>query len=75
MRSLATIEGSDLGVGIPLERLVQVIDQLVIPSLGRPASALITPSSRSREALDLEVSCSSDCARSPSFIRLHQSRR
>ena len=33
MRFLVTIDGSDLGVGMPPEQLVQVIDQMVIPSI------------------------------------------
>ena len=33
MLFLVTIDGSDIGVGMPPERLVQVIDQMVIPSL------------------------------------------
>src|ERR671939_111928 len=33
MRFLVTIDGSDIGVGMPPERLAQVIDQMVIPSL------------------------------------------
>ena len=33
MRFLVTIDGSDLGVGMPPERLGQVIEQMVIPSL------------------------------------------
>jgi len=32
MRFLVTIDGSDMGVGMPPERLVQQIDQMVIPS-------------------------------------------
>ena len=33
MRFLVTIDGSDIGVGMPPERLGQVIEQMVIPSL------------------------------------------
>jgi muconolactone delta-isomerase len=33
MRFLVTIDGSDIGVGMPPERLAQVIEQMVIPSL------------------------------------------
>jgi muconolactone delta-isomerase len=32
MRFLVTIDGSDIGVGMPPERLVQVVDQMVVPS-------------------------------------------
>jgi muconolactone delta-isomerase len=31
MRFLVTLDGSDLGVGMPPERLGQVLDQMVIP--------------------------------------------
>ena len=33
MRFLVTIDGSDIGAGMPPERLVQVVDQMVVPSL------------------------------------------
>ena len=33
MRFLVTIDGSDVGVGMPPERLGQVLDQMVIPGL------------------------------------------
>ena len=33
MRFLVTIDGSDIGVGMPPERLAQVIEQMVIPSV------------------------------------------
>ena len=33
MLFLVTIDGSDIGVGMPPERLAQVIDRMVIPSL------------------------------------------
>ncbi len=33
MRFLVTIDGSDIGVGMPPERLGQVIEQMVIPSI------------------------------------------
>ena len=33
MRFLVTIDGSDLGAGMPSERLAQVVDQMVVPSL------------------------------------------
>jgi muconolactone delta-isomerase len=33
MRFLVTIDGSNVGAGMPPERLVQQIDQMVIPSL------------------------------------------
>jgi muconolactone delta-isomerase len=33
MRFLVTIDGSDIGVGMPPEQLAQQIDQMVIPSL------------------------------------------
>lgn len=33
MRFLVTIDGSELGVGMPPERLAQVIEQMVIPSI------------------------------------------
>jgi muconolactone delta-isomerase len=31
MRFLVTIDGSDVGVGMPPERLAQVLDQMVVP--------------------------------------------
>jgi muconolactone delta-isomerase len=37
MRFLVTIDGSDLGVGMPPERLAQVIDQMVVPSIEKLA--------------------------------------
>jgi muconolactone delta-isomerase len=37
MRFLVTIDGSDVGVGMPPERLAQVMDEMVIPSLERLA--------------------------------------
>ena len=37
MRFLVTIDGSDLGVGMPPERLAQVVDQMVVPSLEKLA--------------------------------------
>ncbi len=37
MRFLVTIEGSDVVVGMPPERLAQVIDQMVIPGLEKLA--------------------------------------
>jgi muconolactone delta-isomerase len=33
MRFLVTIDGSELGVGMPPERLAQVVEQMVTPSL------------------------------------------
>ena len=33
MRFLVTIDGSELGVGMPPERLAQVIEQMVIPGI------------------------------------------
>jgi muconolactone delta-isomerase len=33
MRFLVTIDGSDIGAGMPPERLVQVVNQMVVPSL------------------------------------------
>ena len=33
MRFLVTIDGSELGVGMPPERLAQVIDRMVIPGI------------------------------------------
>ena len=33
MRFLVTLDGSDLGVGMPPERLGQVMDQMVIPGI------------------------------------------
>jgi muconolactone delta-isomerase len=33
MRFLVTIDGSELGVGLPPEQLAQVIEQMVIPSI------------------------------------------
>ncbi len=37
MRFLVTIDGSDAGVGMPPERLIQVQDQMVIPGVERLA--------------------------------------
>jgi muconolactone delta-isomerase len=37
MRFLVTIDGSDVGVGIPPERLIQVQDQMVIPGVEKLA--------------------------------------
>ena len=37
MRFLVTIDGSDVGVGIPPERLAQVMDQMVIPGVEKRA--------------------------------------
>ena len=37
MRFLVTIDGSDLGVGMPPERLAHVIDQMVVPSIEKLA--------------------------------------
>ncbi len=37
MRFLVTIDGSDAGVGTPPERLVQVMDQMVIPGVEKLA--------------------------------------
>jgi muconolactone delta-isomerase len=37
MRFLVTIDGSDVGAGMPPEQLVQVIDQMVVPSLEKLA--------------------------------------
>ena len=37
MRFLVTIDGSDIGAGMPPQQLVQVIDQMVIPSLEKLA--------------------------------------
>jgi hypothetical protein len=37
MRFLVTIDGSDLGVGMPPERLGQLVDQMVVPSLEKLA--------------------------------------
>jgi hypothetical protein len=37
MRFLVTIDGSDIGVGMPPERLGQVVDQMVVPSLEKLA--------------------------------------
>jgi hypothetical protein len=37
MRFLVTIDGSDVGVGMPPERLDQVVDQMVVPSLEKLA--------------------------------------
>ena len=37
MQFLVTIDGSDVGVGIPPERLVQVLDQMVIPGIEKLA--------------------------------------
>jgi hypothetical protein len=33
MRFLVTIDGSDIGVGMPPERLAQVVEHMVTPSL------------------------------------------
>jgi muconolactone delta-isomerase len=33
MRFLVTIDGSDIGAGMPPERLAQVVNQMVVPSL------------------------------------------
>src|SRR5919112_3991862 len=33
MRFLVTIDGSELGAGMPPERLAQVIEQMVVPSM------------------------------------------
>ena len=33
MRFLVTLDGSDIGVGMPPERLAQVVEQMVTPSL------------------------------------------
>jgi muconolactone delta-isomerase len=37
MRFLVTIDGSDLGVGMPPERLAQVLDQMVVPGIEKLA--------------------------------------
>ena len=37
MRFLVTIDGSELGRGMPPEQLAQVVDQMVVPSLERLA--------------------------------------
>ena len=37
MRFLVTLDGSDLGVGMPPERLGQVLDQMVIPGIEKLA--------------------------------------
>ncbi len=37
MRFLVTIDGSDVGVGLPPERLIQVQDQMVIPGVEKLA--------------------------------------
>jgi muconolactone delta-isomerase len=37
MRFLVTLDGSDLGVGMPPERLGQVMDQMVIPGIEKLA--------------------------------------
>jgi muconolactone delta-isomerase len=37
MRFLVTIDGSDLGVGMPPERLGQVLDQMVVPGVEKLA--------------------------------------
>jgi muconolactone delta-isomerase len=37
MRFLVTIDGSDIGAGMPPERLAQVVDQMVVPSLEKLA--------------------------------------
>ena len=33
MRFLVTVDGSDIGVGMPPERLAQVVEQMVVPSM------------------------------------------
>ena len=38
MRFLVTLDGSDLGAGMPPERLAQVVDQMVVPSLEKTYS-------------------------------------
>jgi muconolactone delta-isomerase len=37
MRFLVTIDGADTGVGVPPERVVGVLDQMVIPSIEKLA--------------------------------------
>ncbi|MDQ3966297.1 MAG: hypothetical protein M3246_07595 [Actinomycetota bacterium] len=37
MRFLVTIDGSDVGVGMPPERLAQVMEQMVIPGIEKLA--------------------------------------
>ncbi len=37
MRFLVTIDGSDVGVGMPPERLGQLVEQMVVPSLEKLA--------------------------------------
>ncbi len=37
MRFLVTIDGSDTGVGVPPEQLVQMLDQMVIPGVEKLA--------------------------------------
>ncbi len=37
MRFLVTIDGTDVGVGMPPERLVQVVDQMVVPGVEKLA--------------------------------------
>jgi muconolactone delta-isomerase len=37
MRFLVTIDGSDIGAGMPPERLAQVVNQMVVPSLEKLA--------------------------------------
>ena len=37
MRFLVTIDASDIGVALPPERLVQVVDQMIVPSLEKLA--------------------------------------
>jgi hypothetical protein len=37
MRFLVTIDGSDVGVGMPPERLVQVLEQMVVPGIEKLA--------------------------------------
>jgi muconolactone delta-isomerase len=37
MRFLVTIDGSDVGAGMPPERLVQVMDQMVVPGVEKLA--------------------------------------
>ena len=33
MRFLVTVDGSDIGVGMPPDRLAQVVEQMVVPSM------------------------------------------
>ena len=37
MRFLVTLDGSDVGVGMPPERLAQVMDQMVVPGIEKLA--------------------------------------